>query len=196
MSKSSTKPGRPRSDDARDAVLTAAYKLLVERGYAGMSIEAIAAEAGVGKATIYRWWNGRQEVAVDAFFAATVRELAFPETGLAREDFRQQIQQLATLLRGKRGEAMAAMLAAARTDETLQTALQSRWLTPRRAWGQKRMTQAIAAGECKPGVVTSHALELLYSPLYARLIFGRSLPDRQELDDLLALAFSAIFRET
>ena len=69
-------------------MLAAAYTLLVGRGYGGMSIEAVAAEAGVGNVTIYRWWKGRQEIAVEFFFAATVRELAFPQTSTAREDFR------------------------------------------------------------------------------------------------------------
>lgn len=72
-------------------MLAAAYTLLVGRGYGGMSIEAVAAEAGVGNVTIYRWWKGRQEIAVEFFFAATVRELAFPQTSTAREDFRQQV---------------------------------------------------------------------------------------------------------
>ena len=88
------------------------------------------------------------------------------------------------------------MLSAVRTDEALKAALHSRWLTPRRAWGQNRMADAIAAGECRRGVVAVHVLELRYSPLYARLILGRTIPDKQELGKPLSLAFSAIFRDS
>ncbi|WP_376096367.1 TetR/AcrR family transcriptional regulator [Roseomonas sp. CCTCC AB2023176] len=92
--------GRPRSPASRGAILSAAFDLLRERGYAGLAIEAVAERAGVGKATIYRWWPDRAALAVEAFFEATREALAFPDTGSAREDFRRQIHGVADLLRG------------------------------------------------------------------------------------------------
>jgi len=61
--------GRPRSEQADRAILAAAAEVLAERGLAGMSIEEVAARAGVGKATIYRRWNSRGTLALDAFLA-------------------------------------------------------------------------------------------------------------------------------
>lgn len=186
--------GRPRSLVARRAILDAAFTVLVERGYAGMAIEAVADAAGVGKTTIYRSWAGKADLAVDAFFEATREALAFPETGLAREDFRRQILELAALLRGARGQALAAMLGGARTDPDLARALGARWLEPRRRWGVERMARAIAAGECRDGVGAQAALGVLYGPLYAPLLFGQGVPSEVQVGEYLAIAFAGIFR--
>jgi AcrR family transcriptional regulator len=79
------RPGRPRSAQADRAILKAAMELLVEDGFEGMSMEGIAARAGVGKTTIYRRWSSKEEV-----MAAALRRLdehvAIPDTGRARED--------------------------------------------------------------------------------------------------------------
>lgn len=115
---------------------------------AGLAIEHVAARAGVGKATIYRWWPDRAALAVDAFFTATQDALAFPDTGSVREDFRQQVGQLGALLRTPAGTAMAAMAGGARHDPALGRALAERWIAPRKRWGVERMHRAIATGEC------------------------------------------------
>lgn len=141
------KKGRPRSEASKVAVLGAAFAILRERGYSSMSIESVAARAKASKATIYRWWADRQALTVDAFFTATITELALPDTGQASEDFRQQIQQLAALLRGETGEVMAAMIEGARHDLVLRQAIGLRWVLPLKKWGTARMQKAIQAGE-------------------------------------------------
>ena len=57
--------GRPRSDRAHRAILDAARELLMEEGFSGLRLEHVAARAGVGKATIYRHWASRQELALE-----------------------------------------------------------------------------------------------------------------------------------
>ena len=194
MSESTIPRGRPRSEVSRSAVLNAAFALLAERGFEAMSVEAVAARAGVGKATVYRWWKTRAEIAVDAFLEATRDELAMPNTGSAREDFRLQISQLAALLRGPRGHALAAMLGGARSDAELAKALRERWLGVRRQWGAQRMARAIADGEALPGVELGAALSLLYGPIYTPLLFGDDPPDAEKITAVLNLAFVGIFR--
>lgn len=185
--------GRPRSEGTRQRILVAALTLLVERGYAGLSIEAVAAAAGSAKTTIYRWWPGKAELAVEAFFEGTEDTLRLPERGPARDDFRSQILELAELLRGDRGRAFAEMLGGARSDAVLARALGERWLAPRRRWGFERMQRAAAAGEVRAGVAIGPALALLYSPLYTPLLFGEPLPDQDIMLATLDLACSAIF---
>ena len=160
-----------------------------------MAIEVVAKEAGVGKTTIYRWWSNRQEIAVEAFFAATQADLGFPETGSAQEDFRRQIQQLGELLRGPTGQAMAAMIAASRTDEVLRAALFSRWIEPRRRWGQARMARAVAEGECAPDLQIDIALDVMYGPIYSRLLFGRGIPSTGEIEEMLKVVSKGIFKQ-
>jgi AcrR family transcriptional regulator len=186
--------GRPRSAASQEAILAAAFRILVERGYNAMSIEAVAASAGVGKATVYRWWASRGDLAVDAFFAATADELAIPETGLAERDFRVQITALADLLRGQRGMALAAMLGGGLSDPRLAGSLNSRWIEPRRRWGFERLSRAVANGECLPATNVPAALGILYGPIYTPLLFGRGIPDVEQVKAHLNLACRAIFQ--
>jgi AcrR family transcriptional regulator len=186
--------GRPRSAASQKAILDAAFSLLVERGYAAMSIEAVAARAGVGKATVYRWWKERAELAVEAFFASTKAELEFPNTGSAQQDFRRQITELADVLRGARGAVLAAMLGGGLTDPSLAAALNERWLEPRRRWGFERLSKAVAAGECLPNTHVPAALGVLYGPLYTPLLFGQGIPNREQVKAHLEVACRAIFR--
>ncbi len=167
---------------------------MAKRGYEATSIEAVAQAAGVGKTTIYRWWAAKSDLAVDAFFHETKAELEFPETGSAKEDFRQQITELASMLCGQRGAVFAAMLGGARTDPQLARALGEKWLKPRREWGYSRMMRAVADGECHPGVDILAALGILYGPLYTPLLFGEQVPDASRIEVHLDLALRAIFK--
>jgi AcrR family transcriptional regulator len=191
---STVRKGRPRSEESKRAVLDATLSLLRVRGFAELSIDGIAAASGVAKTTIYRWWANRQELAVEAFFEATRDELAFPDTGSAREDFRQQIHQLADLLRSPNGQALSALIAAARHDDVLRAAIGQRWVLPRRAWGLARMEAAVTAGECVDGLRVASALEVLYSPIYARMLFGMGVPAPDEVEANLQIMFKGIFR--
>ena len=187
------KRGRPRSGASRAAVLRAAFGLLCERGYAGMSVEQVAARAGAGKSTIYRWWPDRAALAVEAFFEATQDGLAFPETGSAREDFRRQVGSLARLLRGPQGAAMAAMVAGARHDPALARALTERWVLPRKRWGVERLQRAVAAGECVPDLDVDAALNAIYAPLYAPIFFGFGPEPQERVDAYLAIVLRGVF---
>ena len=186
-------PGRPRSEKSREAILTAAFDLLVERGYSGFTIEAVAAAAGAGKTTIYRWWPTKAELAVDAFFQMTDTDLAFPDTGTARGDFCAQIERLADLLQGRAGRALAEMLGGARSNAALGAALGERWLAPRRAWGKIRMARAAQQGELREGTDPDAALAILYGPLYAPLLFGGTVPNLSAVRDHLKIACRGIF---
>lgn len=190
---STSSRGRPRSEATRARLLNAAFKIMLDRGYDGMAFEAVAAEAGAGKTTIYRLWQSKADLAVEAFFHATEHELRFPDTGSIREDFRQQITELSRLLQGPKGTVFAAMLGGARTDQALAKALNERWLEPRRKWGSARMAQAIAGGQCKPGIDVGAALGILYGPLYTPLLFGQTMPTGKQVEAHLAIALPAIF---
>lgn len=183
--------GRPRSESSREAILIAAFTLLVRGGYENLSMEGVAREAGVGKSTIYRWWEGRADLAVDAFFAGIDETLDLHESGSAEEDFRAQINGLAEQLRGPAGLAFAAMLAGGRE---VSAAVRKRWLDPRRDWARMRMKWAQEADQLQPQVEPRAALALLYSPLYSPLLFGNPIPSAKDLDACFDLAARAIFK--
>jgi AcrR family transcriptional regulator len=79
------KPGRPRSAQAHKAILDATLELLAEEGFQGLSIEDVAARAGVGKTTIYRRWSSKDELVIDAIHAVQV-DLSMVDTGNFRND--------------------------------------------------------------------------------------------------------------
>src|ERR1700726_4510498 len=75
-------PGRPRSEESRQSILRSTLKLLKQQGgFPELSIEAIAADANVGKTTVYRWWPTKAALVADAFSASADEELRFPNTG-------------------------------------------------------------------------------------------------------------------
>ncbi len=78
-------PGRPRSTQVHEAILQSTLQLLAESGYERMSIEAVAAHAGVGKTTIYRRWSSKEELVVDAL-ASVKHQPEVPDSGSVRED--------------------------------------------------------------------------------------------------------------
>jgi AcrR family transcriptional regulator len=103
--------GRPRSDDRDRAILDAALALLVEQGFAGLSMEGIAARAKVGKATIYRRWKSKAEVVVEALRAHVCPTGDLPDTGDVRHDLACMYRAMLDTLRGSDGVIMAAFTA-------------------------------------------------------------------------------------
>ncbi|MBH1943341.1 TetR/AcrR family transcriptional regulator [Erythrobacter sp. YJ-T3-07] len=185
--------GRPRSEQSREAILIAALKILVRDGYQKLTIEGVAREAGTGKSTIYRWWDGRSDLAIDAFFSAVDETLDLQDTGSAEADFRAQILGMANQLRGPTGRAFAAMLAGGRDSPAVASAVRKRWLDPRRDWARRRIAWAAKAGQLHEGVEPRAALALLYSPLYSPLLFGNDIPAQKDLAACVDLAAQAIF---
>lgn len=185
--------GRPRSEASREAILIAALKLLIRDGFEKLTIEGVAREAGTGKSTIYRWWKGRSDLAVEAFFSAIDETLDLHESGSAEADFRDQILGMADQLRGPAGRAFAAMLVGGRDSPAVASTVRKRWLDPRRNWARMRMAWAGEAGQLQPQVDQRAALALLYSPLYSPLLFGNDIPPEKDLAAAFDLAARAIF---
>ena len=79
--------GRQRSEASEEAILTATLSLLKEKPLRDITVEAIARKAGVGKATIYKWWPSKAYVALDAFLRRMNRMVPTPDTGSVESDF-------------------------------------------------------------------------------------------------------------
>ena len=165
MKSASIAKGRPRREESRDSILSAAFEILITSGYESMSIEAVARSAQVGKSTIYRWWRSRAHLAIEAFFERTKALIDFPDTGSIVEDFRVQIHLLGDLLRAEEGKVLLSLVMGAKFDPDLRFELFHSWIKPRKVWGEARLQQL---GPEDIGV----ALNSLYGPLYATLLFG------------------------
>ncbi|BES69362.1 TetR/AcrR family transcriptional regulator [Marinobacter nanhaiticus D15-8W] len=161
--------GRPRSEASREAALRAASELLDEQGYAGLSIEGIAARAGIGKRTIYRWWPTKGAVVMEAFLADISPRITFPTTDCPIADIKSQLRSVVTAYRGKDGRTVREIVALGRADMATMEAFVSDYLEPRREAAKKAliriMDESVAEGADLDTIVDG-----LYGPIFFRLL--------------------------
>ncbi len=139
--------GRPRSAEADIAILEAATAILAERGLAGMSMEEVAARAGVGKATVYRRWPSRGALALDAFMSEFRSQLPLPDTGTLRGDLLVALRSWSRAVSKTRaGRMLAGLIAEAQRDPQLATAWRERVFDPLRAQHKALVERAAQAG--------------------------------------------------
>jgi AcrR family transcriptional regulator len=167
-----------RNEQARIAVLHAADDLLVERGFAGVTIEGIAARAGVAKQTIYRWWPSKVEVLLDTLIEDSGQSLAVPATGSAIEDTRQYLRNLAAFLTGDpAGKVLLALIGEAQHDAEMASVFHARYLDPQRREEHAMLARGVASGELPPGLDIDRALDELFGPVFYRaLVTGGPIP--------------------
>ncbi len=163
-------PGRPRSEDARQAILRSTIKLLRRAGFADLSIEAIAADAQVGKATVYRWWPNKGALVVDAFASSTEDELHFPDSGSVFKDVSLQLNQWLGILRSPRGCTVRAVIAAGQSDSDLLEAFRARFIRPRRQEAYRTLQRGIERGELPRRLDLDLVLDILYGAIYMRFL--------------------------
>lgn len=180
-------PGRPRSEDARKAILRSTLKLLQETGFPDLSIEAIAADADVGKATVYRWWPSKAALVADAFSSSADAELRFPDTGSVRSDVTIQMKHLVRILRGRRGRIVAALIGGGQSDPELIEAFRDRFMMPRRQEAYGILRRGIARGELPQDLDLDVTLDTLYGALYMRFLIRQTGLTEEYVDDLVSL---------
>jgi AcrR family transcriptional regulator len=161
-----TTRGRPRSAEAHASILNAAIALLVEEGYRGFSMESVAARAGVGKATIYRRWQSKDELLKEAI-ASLSADFEYVDTGSLATDWQALVasgtthpalRKLPQLL----GELMA--------QPELHRIFSENLVEPRRAIGRKMLERAQERGEIRRDVDLEVAIDLLVGSLIYRML--------------------------
>ncbi len=165
-------PGRPRSESARIAILTSTLRLLQEAGFEGLTIEAVAHDANVGKATVYRWWPDKAALVVDAFSTSSSEELRFPDTGSLVQDMETQMVHLVRVLLGPRGRIVSKVIGAGQCDPELTRAFRERFVKPRREEAYATLRRGIERNELLPESNLDLILDSLYGPIYMRLLIG------------------------
>jgi AcrR family transcriptional regulator len=141
--------GRPRSEEADRAILDAALDALVEDGYAGMSIERIAAKAGVGKATVYRRWPGKAEILVDALGRRVCFEVPLVDTGDVRADLLTILRAVQDNMVGAQGPVMAAFAAEKARYPELRDEFDRVFVAERRAHLRRIIAAAVERGDLR-----------------------------------------------
>ncbi|MBC3844465.1 TetR/AcrR family transcriptional regulator [Streptacidiphilus sp. 4-A2] len=160
-----TRPGRPRSEARRAAILAAAGDLMIEGGLKAATMEAIAARAGVGKATVYKWWPSRGALALEGFMLRAADSWSLPESATASEALHILVLASVQLFRDtSAGPLMRALVADAQSDPEIAQALREQWLGPRRAVAAEIIRNGVLHGEFREDLDLATTLDLLFAP--------------------------------
>lgn len=189
-------PGRPRSEESRQSILRSTLKLLKEDGgFAELSIEAIAADANVGKTTVYRWWPTKAALVADAFAVSANDELLFPDTGSVQDDMTLQMRRLIRVFRSERGKVVAALLAGGQSDPELIEAFRGRFLWPRRKQAYQTLQRGIDRGELPADTDLDLVLDTLYGPIYMRFLIRHQKLDETFADGICGLVLGGLKKQ-
>jgi AcrR family transcriptional regulator len=165
--------GRPRSEEADRAILAAAIELLDERGLAGMSIEEVAARAGVSKATIYRRWSSKGQLALDAFVSRFQALQPQPDSGSLRGDLTAALRAwVDAVTTTPMGRMLTGLIAEAQHDDSLRASWRDRVLEPLRVQHRMLLNRAIERGEIAASVDQDAVLDLFFGAAHHRLLLG------------------------
>jgi AcrR family transcriptional regulator len=168
----------------RDKVLAAAGELMLEGGLAAATMEAIAARAGVSKRTLYKYWPSRGAVALEGFMRSAARSWTLPDDGTATESLEVLVVAAARLFsETPAGPLMRSLVADAQSQDEIATALREQWIAPRRAVAADLVRKAMADGEFRADLDVEVVLDLLFAPVYSRLLLGH-----EPLDTRFAVA--------
>lgn len=186
------KTGPKRDMDAERRILDAARDLICERGPNRVSINDIAAAAGVGKQTIYRWWPSKSAVVVDALERMFEAESPFPDTGSALGDVRAQVRRVAATFASPTGSIIRELVAEAQGDPAVAEEFRRRFFAERRARAAAVVRAGIERGELRADLDVETAVDLLYAPLWLRLLVGHQPLGRADADRIVDHAWPAL----
>jgi len=186
------KLGRPRSEETKKAILTAAYDLLLENGFKVVTVEGIAERAGVSKATIYKWWSNKAAVVLDGFFAATESLLQVPDTGQVAEDLFIQVTSLADFITSPKGKVIAELIAEGQFDSNIAGEYRKRYFGPRRLISQQILEKGITRGELRNDIDIELSIDLIFAPIFYRILITGEPVDTAFTKNLIYYALESL----
>lgn len=166
--------GRPRSDKSKRAILNAARQMIEESGPTSLTMEGIAARAGVGKPTIYRWWPDRHSVAMAALMENESVPILAGGGKSALRSLHRQLQRVVSLFAAPVGRNVTTMIASADRDSELSKAFRNHFVLARREEGRTLLLQAVGKGEIRRDVDVEIVLDMIYGALFFRLLMGHA----------------------
>jgi AcrR family transcriptional regulator len=189
------RPGRPRSEESRTAVLRATSELLHEVGLRAMTTEEIASRSGASKATIYKWWPNKYAVAIDAFLSEMMAESRDPDTGSARDDLTAVVRGLLHFYTGPSGRVFAQLVGEAQADPSIQWELRTNLVDSRRELFRSIWDRGVDRGELRADVDPDAALDLVIGPALYRLMIGHAPMSDEAADALVDAAIRGLARQ-
>lgn len=181
--------GRPRSVTCHQAILRATMELLSEFRYAEVTMEGIAARAGVSKQTLYNWWPSKARLVMEAYAATAATRIPEPDTGSTEEDLRRLLCSTCQALgRGESslGQTLAGLIAEAQSDSELGRELRETLIAVRRRIATRILQRGMERGEIDPKLQLPLALDLLYGPIWYRLLLRNAPLNRAFAHEIIA----------
>jgi AcrR family transcriptional regulator len=175
--KTPAKLGRPRDKAIEKAILRAALDLVSAQGFRAITVDQIAAEAGVGKMTLYRRWPNKAALVMDALLQLIGPETEFPDAPDALTSLERQLHLQGKFFCSRYGRLIRTLVAEAQSDKDLASAFRERWLTPRRKGVLKKLKDAIATKQLRKDIDLEATIDMLYGPIYYRLLLGTGAID-------------------
>lgn len=184
-------PGRPRSTQSHQAMLQAALELLAEVGFAAMSMDAIAARAGVGKTTIYRRYVSKEELVADAIESIR-EEIAIPDTGNLESDIDTLIQNAAQITLSPVGrQTVATIVSSASSNPQFARIYWKKYLQPRRKAFAIVLERAKARNEIQADLDSDLIFDTISGIMLYALIFQ---PTSESWTTYVRRALNLLFR--
>ena len=186
------KKGRPRDIATEKAILAASYDLLLENGFGTITVEKIAERAKVSKATIYKWWPNKAAVVMDGFLSAAMARLPVPDTGSVIDDIVIQVSNLASFLTSREGKVINELIAEGQFDVKLAEEYRARYFNPRRLDSRRILERGVQRGELKKDLDIELCIDLIYGPLFYRLLVTGEKIDEVFIKTLIHYALEGI----
>jgi len=185
--KASRPPGRPPRSEAvsHDRIIDAVVLLAREKPLDDVSMDEIASRAKVGKPTLYKWWPNKAALVLEMFKQRVVPSFPVDSTATAEEAIRRQAKELVRHLNGLFGKVSAQIIAEGQSNPVIMKEYRERYVHMRRNTTIPVIEKGYASGEFKRRVDPHLLIDMIYGPIYYRLLV-RYLPLNQEfIDDLL-----------
>jgi AcrR family transcriptional regulator len=170
--------GRPRDATRDEALRKAALEVMAEVGYRALTMDAVAAKARAGKATIYRRWESKLDLVIDTVNQLVHQEIPEPDTGSLPGDLREFLSAFAAFLSGPTGKAAQALVGELPHEPELATAFRETFLVAQRDVLRGIIDRGTARGEVRLDAPRGMAVELAGAALTYRLMLtGDPLDD-------------------
>ena len=185
-------PGRPRDEEVRKRILASAAQLLEAKAFDDITVDAIAEQAGSCKATVYRWWPNKAALVIDAFVSVVGAELRYPTRGPALNAFRAQMERWVPIFNSPLGKVIAAVIGAGQSDPEILEAFRAHWVEPRRTEARELIKQSVKAGELRGDIDSETLMDILYGPLYLRLMIQNRPLTSEMVDEVFSVVLPGL----
>lgn len=184
--------GRPRNEATRRLILSTTLELLRTETLQSLTVEAIAKAAGVSKATIYRWWGSKALIAIDAFIEHHIIRTPMRRDVSPGEAIADHLRSLTEQYAGWPGRIVAQILAEAQSDPEIGREFRERFHYGRRAVVREMLEQWRRSGEIASDANVEALMDLLYAPIYMRLMLGHAPLDEKFVKDHITFTYSLL----